>query len=1523
MRVVLIMKKRMIKDTLPKNIIQNYWITDKTNNYERKLINIKINNEKYEIISNDYSKIIDSKYLKIKDDNLTIMQTKECIIPSVILHENAIYPIYLNDAKEVCILYCLPDYEDTFTHIDIVETNEITIGTDDNNSIVYKRPFVLKKHARIFKFKGKWTIENYDSKYGIFVNDFPVYDNTKDIFNGDIIFIMGLQIVMIKDSLYINNPHNKVEINDNNLILSKEKNVIKNNEQYIKSKINKPKEEYYSRSPRMIPQIKKEKVKIDEPPDIKDDRQKPMILVLGSSITMGVMMMASLATTIQGIARGTAGAFEIFLGFITTIAMLIAMIVIPVLDVKWEKRYDRKYEQKRQKKYKQYLNKKRNLINEIKNKQRQILYENYLSADECTRVILSNSHRLWERKIEDEDFLDVRIGIGKVPLKIEISYPQEKFAMVDDNLIEELNNIIKDSQTIDNSPITVSLRKNNISAIVSKNNDFTIKYMKNIILQLITFQNYNDLKLVFLLNKNNSRDWQYVKMLPYVWDDSKQIRFFADNYDDINELSKYLEEQLDNRINSPNKEKNTYYLIITDDYKQIENISFISNISNMKNNIGFSLLCITDDLYSVPSECKTFIEIKDKTKGILYESEENTLNQVELQIEPIITVFYEKITQKLANIPILIKKGATSLPSNYTFLEMYNVGNIEQLDILGRWRKNDSTLSLKAPVGIDNNGMLIFLDVHEKFHGPHGLIAGSTGSGKSEFIITYILSLAINYHPNDVTFLLIDYKGGGLAGAFQKNNIKLPHLVGTITNINKYGLKRSLTSIQSELRRRQVIFNEARNMTNEGTIDIYKYQKLYHDGIVKEPIPHLFIICDEFAELKQQQLDFMDELISVSRIGRSLGVHLILATQKPSGIVDDQIRSNSKFGICLKVQDVLDSQDVIARPDAAFLKNPGQFYLKVGQNEYYVLGQSGWSGAKYISSNVPIKKFDSSVEFISNIGLPIKKIDDKERNNLKNEGEQLTNILEYIYKLAIKENIENKNLWLQELPENIYVKDLRNKYNVRAQKNMMPVVIGEYDNPFDQKQGIVELDIAKRNNLVIYGNAESGKETLLSTIVYDLMTTYNTQQAQIYILDFGTEALKIYKNSPHVGDIIFMGQDEKLETFFEMLQRNIRDRKQILSGYNGDYNLYISKGNKMPITVIMINNYETFSENYEDKYDDLFLALTREGPKCGILFIVTATTPSAMRYRLTSNFNKKIALQLNNDDDYFSIFEKVKDKRPTHIFGRGLVIVDDEILEFQTAKICEITEYNENIEQAIERLNKENEVKAMPVPTLPKKIEIKVIKDYLKDISKVPIGLIKKNLDVYRYNFAKNFMTIISSNDINDAIELLTYVFEEIKQLKNVKTSILNADEIESSKKKAYNNFVKEIKKDIKKESEEYTLCAIIGIEKFLSENIIDESEFSEFLGKVKEKGKHSFIIIENADYLIQHSYDEWYTNFIDESSGIWVGNGIEKQMLIKPNFSMEGLENNCGNSYGYVVSEGIPTLIKFIGIEEEGDEDE
>ena len=1525
MKIALIGKKYILKENLPKNLNNNYWVIDRRNN--TKIFKVKNNFGKLEIESDSNFQIINPKYLEIKDDNIYVSNTQNWLIKKIELEENNIYAICFGDINDIYILFCLPDYEGDFYHMDIANVAEFTIGYDKKNDIVYENALVADTHAKIYKQDEKWYIENYDKNYGLFVNEFPVYENKKHIFNGDVIFIMGLKIIIMKNSIYITNPNKNVRINKKIFMQTIVRNEIDGLEEIYSTEEIEIKEDkkkkYYSRSPRLDSLIKTEKIKIDEPPQLQENEQRPMILAIASSLLMGVMSLSYIGSMIQSVSNGSISVGGVIFSLLEIIAMLSMMVIIPIIEIKWDKKSREGYEKKRQKKYKEYLSKKKEQIEQIKNKQKEILYKRDVSANDCVQIIMSENHRLWERTVEDEDFLTVRIGTGSVPLNIDITRPEERFAMVEDSLVEEYNNLLANAKMIEEAPVVTSFVRNNISAVISKDYEIIRKLMRNIILQLITFHSFDDLKLVFFLNESQSKEWDFVKLLPHVWDDARQTRFFADSYADINELSNYLQDELRNRSNEKDYKSHTpYYLIITDDFKQIESIPFITEFMEQTNNLGFSLLCISDDLYNVPNKCTAFFNISDTNTGTLMYNEVYSKEEFEVKMDEIKPIIFEKISQKLSNIPVRVNtQGAASLPSSLSFLQMYNVGRIEQLDILKRWHQNDSTLSLKAPIGMDSNRNIISLDIHEKYHGPHGLIAGSTGSGKSEFIITYILSLAINYHPDDVAFLLIDYKGGGLAGAFKKNDIQLPHLVGTITNIDTNGLQRSLTSIQSELRRRQVIFNEARNMTDGGTIDIYKYQRLYHNGMVKEPIPHLFIICDEFAELKQQQEDFMEELMSVSRIGRSLGVHLILATQKPAGIVNDQIRSNSKFAVCLKVQDTIDSSDVIMKPDAAYLKKAGQFYLRVGQDEYYTLGQSGWAGAPYIPSDTTKKKVDSSIEFINNIGETIKRLDDTKQQKNKDEGEQLTNIVEYLCELAKEKGINKKSLWLENISEDIYVKDLREKYEI--QPDSLEAVVGEYDDPYNQRQGIVKIDLLKKDNVIIFGNAKSGKETFLSTFVYDLITEYTSEQVQMYFMDFGSEALKIYKNAPHVGDMIFMGEDEKLFRFFEMLQNEIKTRKDILSNYNGDYNTFIAKGNKMPFIVIIINNYEAFDENYEEQYDDLFLALTREALKCGMMFVVTANSTASMKYRLGQNFNKKIALQLNDDDEYYSIFDNIQKKRPAHIFGRGLIKGEgDSIFEFQTAKICEHISYNEHIEEIIEKIKQENKVKAKALPALPKVLMLEQVEEHITDMTSVPIGMIKDDLSILLYDFMERFITIIASRSVDVSTKYAFNICEEAKQMQNTNIIILNAN-TKDDMKKQYKSFVTTIKKGIKSKEETTTLCVIVGITDLIDDGIIDDFEFNELLENAKQSGKYCFIIVDKPNKIEEHGFDSWYENNISSGNGIWIGKGIENQTLISTNFNADGLINDCDNSFGYYVENGDTVFIKLLGMKEDGDTDE
>ena len=271
---------------------------------------------------------------------------------------------------------------------------------------------------------------------------------------------------------------------------------------------------------------------------------------------------------------------------------------------------------------------------------------------------------------------------------------------------------------------------------------------------------------------------------------------------------------------------------------------------------------------------------------------------------------------------------------------MYGVRNTIDLDIWRFWNENHAYEGIKAIVGIGSGSRPFVLDISDKpqSHGPHGLAAGTTGSGKSVMLQTYILSLALNYHPEQVQFILIDYKGGGMANAMSR----LPHIAGIIDNLqSERAIQRALQSIKGEIKRREEAFKRL------GIDHIDDYIRFYNNDPRERPLGHIIIVVDEFAELKREQPDFMRELVSAARVGRSVGLHLILATQKPSNSVDDEIWSNTRFRICLRVASRGDSNDMLKRPDAAYLRGMGRCYVQVGNDEIFEQIQTSYSGADY------------------------------------------------------------------------------------------------------------------------------------------------------------------------------------------------------------------------------------------------------------------------------------------------------------------------------------------------------------------------------------------------------------------------------------------------------------------------------------------------------------------------------------------------------------------------------------------------
>ena len=488
-----------------------------------------------------------------------------------------------------------------------------------------------------------------------------------------------------------------------------------------------------------------------------------------------------------------------------------------------------------------------------------------------------------------------------------------------------------------------------------------------------------------------------------------------------------------------------------------------------------------------------------------------------------------------------------------------------------------------------------------------------------------------------MAFLLIDYKGGGMANLFKN----LPHLLGTITNLDGAQSMRALASINAEIHRRERLFGEFE------VNHINQYQKKFKNGEATEPLPHLFLISDEFAELKVNQPDFIKELVSIARVGRSLGVHLILATQKPSGVVDDQIWSNSRFKIALKVADRSDSNEMLHTPDAAEITQTGRAYLQVGNNEVYELFQSAWSGADYQPDKDDMGIEDHTIYLINELGQYEILNEDlsglEDVDEIKEVPTELDAIVHHIQLLCEEQEIPPvPQPWLPPLKERIALDELEEVQPAVAwaQEKPLSVLLGMADIPQAQKQEAVSINLSKDGHILLYGSPGTGKTTFLQTAGMDLARKFSPKALTMYLMDFGTNGLAPLSKLPQVADTMLLDQTEKISKFVRIMERELNRRKKLLADYGvGTLDLYRqASGQEEPAIVILLDSYEAFKEEaYEAELFKLLVRISREGLSIGVHLLMTAGRQTNLRAQLYSNFKHQLSLPQNEPGEVRAI----------------------------------------------------------------------------------------------------------------------------------------------------------------------------------------------------------------------------------------------------------------------------------------------
>ena len=1517
MKIYLYLTDQIISFSLPKEISGSFSF-DENPEEESKLINIEERNGQWVIYSTDESKVI--------FDNNIVLESE--------LKENTFYIIRRNETNY--LVYVSKPSEDNLISYSYDQTINLILGNETNCNAHYHCPLIKDPLFRIFYDQGQLMIEKLNNVI-MYINNRSLKAPKYYLKNGDQINIYGLKIIVLPTLLLINNPGNNFKIEE---LLAKVKTYFltsgempKNIE--IKDVDLYKKDDYFSKSPRLRRVIEQKEIELSKPPHLQDQQELPFILTIGPMLTMGVMSMVMLINTLDRIYLKETTLEDSWPSLVMSGAMLLSMLLWPLLTKRYNKKRQAKEKARIQEKYTNYLKEKEKELNNETIIQKEILIENLIDLNQCLDIIKKKANNFWDKRIDQSDFLIARIGIGNELLDVDIKWPEEGFTMDEDHLKKQAEEVIEKYKYIENVPIGYSLYENKVTAIMG-NKSKSLYFMNNILLQLLTYYSYDDLKLVVFTTEEDEKHWEYIKYLNHNFSDDKSIRFFASKPEDAKIVAEFLSIIVNARLSEQqNKTKKPYYLIIIDDYSTVKRFDFIKTITEVDENIGFSVTIIEERLSNLPSKCNNFISLGEQKSGILKNSYENQ-EQITFYDEINYKIDMMEIAKIISNIPIEFENGIAQLPNTITFLEMEKVGKVEQLNILNRWNTNDSTTSLKAEIGVEQNGELMYLDLHEKYHGPHGLIAGMTGSGKSEFIITYILSMAINYSPDDVSFILIDYKGGGLAFAFENKvtGISLPHLAGTITNLDKAEMDRTLVSIDSEIKRRQHLFNEARDKLEESTIDIYKYQRFYKEGKITEAIPHLFIVCDEFAELKSQQPDFMDNLISVARIGRSLGIHLILATQKPSGVVNDQIWSNSKFRVCLKVQDASDSNEMLKRPDAASLKQTGRFYLQVGYDEYFALGQSAWCGAKYYPSDKIVKQVDKSLNFINDCGITIKSIQASNNIKVESQGEQLASIMKAIIDIANLVNKKSRRLWLENIPEIILEEQLEKKYNIKGTPYQVEAIIGEYDAPEKQEQGIVKYNFTENGNTIIYGNDSSEREMVLNEIIYSASKLHSAEEVNFYIIDYGSESLRRYSKLPQIGGMVFAGEEEKITNLLKMVKEEIQKRKTAFVDYSGEYQNYIQNSNeKMPIFTVIMNNYDSIFESNQYFYDEL-PDLVRDSARYGIIFIFTANAINSVHQKIAGNCPNIYALKLKDAIDYASLFGVRSKTVPRDIVGRG-IINNDGLHEFQTASIvAEEDNINEVIAEFVKEQKEKNPTTAKKIPVLPKFVRMEDIQQEKVSLENVPVGMSKGSLEICTINYLQNVGNIITSNKLANTEKFIKSILMVFKMIENLNIIVLDPMGLLNLNKEEYPNYytnnLEEILDQImnyisKVEGTEQAMKGIViiyGLDKFL-QKLTDSKKFADFVKKIKHYEKMSIIIVEEANKLKQVTFESWFSGNFSANDGIWIGRGIVDQNILRVSSIKKEMTKNIKNDMGYLINEGLATECKWIDFISKEEEDE
>ncbi len=836
---------------------------------------------------------------------------------------------------------------------------------------------------------------------------------------------------------------------------------------------------------------------------------------------------------------------------------------------------------------------------------------------EITRRALAGSVRLWERRTRHADAFELSVGIGprswapvaadRGPVELDTRVAEELYA----------------ASVLQSVPVTVSLAAAR-SVGVFGDRTAALAVARSLLLQAAVLHGPADLTAV--VASSDPAAWDWAKWLPHTVDpQGGRRRLLAATADDLDAVLADLPAAPDHDDDEPGRA-----LLIVVDGGDLMATRTAAVRSVLAGRCGpASLLVVASRADALPADCAAVIEVGAAGRVRVVRPAEGEVVDEVLAAGCDVNLA-RRCARALARWqdPELDVTGA-ALPAALSLLDLLGPDATSAVALAQRWRAAGADPAPRAPVAVAVDGV-VELDLVRD--GPHGLVAGTTGSGKSELLRSVVAGLAARCSPRDLTFVLVDYKGGS---AFDLC-AQLPHTVGMVTDLDGHLAERALRSLEAELTSRERVFRDA------GATDLPAYRRLPVNATA--PMPRLAVVIDEFATLASELPDFLDALVGIAQRGRSLGVHLLLATQRPSGAVSENIRANTNLRIALRVQDTADSSDVLNSAVAAQIPRgrPGRMWLRFGPSEL-VAAQSARATGPARADDAPTVTVEPFVGAAPMASAPVSGASaDAGPGDVTELALLVAACTDATASLGLP---APRRPWLDPLPNDLSLASLTTGAVALA------------DLPDEQTQPPVSWDPGA-GNLLLYGITGSGTTTTLAALALALASNAPPSERHLYVLDMGAGELAPLRGLPHVGAVVTAPEKERQWRLVRMLKAEL-DRRR--AGSDVDRIGW-------PAITVLIDGYGALAAEYDDLHghrllDDLARVIT-DGPEVGITCAIAAERPGAVPFSLVTTIARKWLFRLADVGDYASYGIR-GNELPT--FGPGRAVVADSAVEMQIA----------------------------------------------------------------------------------------------------------------------------------------------------------------------------------------------------------------------------------------------------------------